>query len=292
MPPPHLEASVIVCTLDRGPKITATIESLLQQDAPDGGFEILLVDNGSRAENVSILTDFAARFPERVRYVREEEIGESAARNCGTRHARGAVHVHIDDDAIADPGWLRAICRPFAEDPNVGGAGGRIRLRFEDERPGFVDEELEPYLSSFEAGDGPRDLEYPHFPRGANMAFRATVFETAGAFSTDYGRKGPSLLSYSETEMFFRIARAGWRIVYVPGAGIDHLVSGTRLNRDWFKRRIHWQGRSMGRFDREHFGLLHVLARAPRMLLKCFTRPALHRDLPRGWLIGAFSGRG
>ena len=286
--PSSLEASAIVCTLDRGPAIVETVESLLGQQEPSGGggFEILLVDNASKPENARILTDLAASHRERVRYVREAEVGESAARNCAVREARGRIHAHIDDDAVAEPGWLRALCAPFA-DESVGGVGGFIGLRYDSRPPDWVDASLTPYLSAFDAGAAPKDLHYPDYPRGANMAFRASVFERAGKFSTTYGRKGSSLLSYSETEMYWRIERAGYRIVYAPDARIDHIVPARRLTHEWFRDRIYWQGRSIAKFDREHHGIVHMLLQLPRHYVKGFTRPQLHRALHTGYMSGA-----
>lgn len=287
--PEPVYASAIICTLNRGPKIDETIASLLQQAEPAGGaFEILLVDNGSSEENAALLRQHAAAHPQRIRYLREEEIGESAARNCATRHARGVIHAHIDDDAVADPDWLAQLCAPFA-DPRVGGSGGRIRLRYEVEPPAWVDARLLPYLSAFDAGDESIDLHYPEYPRGANMAFRAAALAEVGPFSTRYGRKGRSLLSYSEIEMFYRVAQAGYRIVYAPAAGIDHIVAPGRLEEGWFRERIHWQGRSMARFQGEHEGRLSLLRRLPAELAKCLLRKRdLHHAKHGGWLAGAW----
>ena len=282
-------ASAIICTLNRGPKIGATIESLLEQRQPGGGeFEILIVDNGSTAENAGILKQHAGAHPDRIRYTLEPETGESSARNCATRTARGQIHAHIDDDAIADPDWLEKLCAPFA-DQRIGGVGGRIRLHYESPPPDWVDESLTPYLSAFDEGDLPRDLQYPDYPRGANMAFRVDALRAAGPFSTKYGRKGTSLLSYSETEMYYRVARAGYRIVYAPDAGIDHIVSPGRLTEEWFRRRIHWQGRSMAHFAGEHDGRWSLLKQFPQEIGKWLLRPRnLHHAKHGGWIAGAW----
>ena len=73
-----IRASAVVCTLDRGPEIALTIESLVRQDLPAGDYEILIVDNGSNPENAEILRAQAGgherpvRPPNRCRINKQE----------------------------------------------------------------------------------------------------------------------------------------------------------------------------------------------------------------------------
>ena len=287
-------ASAILCTLNRGPKIRETVDSLLAQHDVAGGFEILIVDNASSPANAAVLRDLAAAHPERIRYELEPVVGESSARNRAIHTARGRYLAFLDDDAVAPPEWLGALLAPFEAGTAVGGTGGPIRLRYEEPPPAWVDADFTPFLSAFDAGGEPIDLHYPDYPRGANMAFDREVFAKAGDFSLHYGRKADCLLSYSETEMYYRVERAGFRVVYAPDAWVDHIVAPGRCTPEWFHRRIHWQGRSMGRFEVEHDGRMAVLARAPRQFAKWLLRPAPHRARHAGWLLGAaaaFLGR-
>jgi glycosyltransferase involved in cell wall biosynthesis len=284
---PTLELSAVICTLDRGPDIALSVDSLLAQDLPAEAFEILLVDNGSAPASTSVLRDLAAAHPDRVRYVREERVGESSARNCSLAHARGAVLAYLDDDAIADPGWLRAYRDAFAADPGLGVAGGPIRLRYLVDKPSWVDAQMETWLSGFDRAAEPHELRYPEFPRGANMAYRRSEFDDGTRFSEDFGRKGKCLLSHSEIELIYRLSEKGTRVGFVPGAGVDHLVPGGRLDRKWFALRSHWQGRSEVLFDRVHRGRLALLARLPRHVAGWLRKCDLRRHYHAGYLAGA-----
>lgn len=284
---PTLELSAVICTLDRGPDIALSVDSLLAQDLPAEAFEILLVDNGSAPASAQVLRGLAAAHPDRVRYVREERIGESSARNCSLAHARGALLAYLDDDAIADPGWLRAYRDAFAADEGLGVAGGPVRLRYLVDKPSWIDAQMETWLSGFDRGSEPHELRYPEFPRGANMAFRRSAFDDGTRFSEDFGRKGKCLLSHSEIELIYRLAEKGVRIGFVPGAGVDHLVPGGRLDRKWFALRSHWQGRSEALFDRVHRGRWAVLCRLPRHLAGWLRKRDLRRHLHAGYLAAA-----
>ncbi len=289
---PPLELSAVICTLDRGPEIEASVRSLLEQDLPPASFEILLVDNGSAPAAAAVLQDLAATHPGRIRYVREDVIGESSARNCSLAHARGSILAYLDDDAIADPGWLRAYRDAFAADPGLSVAGGTVRLRYLAPRPAWIDAQMETWLSGFVRGDEPHELRYPDFPRGANMAFRRAAFDDGTRFSADFGRKGKCLLSHSEIELMYRLSKKGHRIGFVPAAAVDHLVPGGRLDRKWFELRSHWQGRSEVLFDRIHRGRLAVLLRLPRHVAGWLRKRDLRRHRHAGYLAGALGALG
>ncbi len=52
-------------------------------------YEIVIVDNLSSFENQRLLQNIQLRFPDRVKYIREDKIGLSSARNCGIENSRG-----------------------------------------------------------------------------------------------------------------------------------------------------------------------------------------------------------
>ena len=48
-------------------------------------------------------------------------VGERAA---GLAEAQGEIICYLDDDAVAEPGWLEQVARAFDEHPAVGVVGG------------------------------------------------------------------------------------------------------------------------------------------------------------------------
>ena len=261
-----------------------TIDSLVQQDLPRDEYEILIVDNGSSPENAEILRSQTGAYDRPIRYVHEPVIGESSARNCAIRECRTDFLAFIDDDAVASRCWLSSILAAFDSAPRLGALGGKITLRYAQAPPDWLDGTLVPYLSAFDHGETRCDLSYAEYPRGANMAFRREVFDDAGIFSEHFGRKGDCLLSYSEIEMCYRIEQAGWRIEYLPEAVIEHIVPRERLAKDWFERRIYWQGQSIGLFELTHFGRLHVLKRLIGQIAGLLRKDGVHRRIHAGYL--------
>jgi GT2 family glycosyltransferase len=249
-----MQASVIVCTHNRESLISGCIEDLLVVDFPPREFEIVVVDNGSTDNTREQVLKLVRRNAGRVHYVHEGEIGLSAARNAGLRHARGEIIAMIDDDARPDPGWLKALVTAY-DRKEVWCAGGKVFADYQGRWPGWLAPEMLSYLSLFDLGDRSLELTYSNYPRGVNTSFRRQAFERVGVFSTAFGRKGNSLISYEEVELCYRIEEAGGKILYVPDAVVHHLIPIKRLSKDWFLERFYWQGRSEARFDLIHKGL-------------------------------------
>src|SRR5512147_1824882 len=79
------------------------IESVLAQTYPS--WELLLVDDGSTDGASEIARSYAARHPERIRYLEHpghRNRGMSASRNLGLQQSRGALVAFLDSDDV----WL------------------------------------------------------------------------------------------------------------------------------------------------------------------------------------------
>lgn len=245
-------ASVIICTHNRGRQLTLTLRAILAQDMPPDQYEVVIVDNASTDETPAVVGAFQSEtHGHAVRSVFEPELGLSAARNAGIRHAHGDILAFTDDDAEPDPGWLPAVVEAY-DDPGVWAAGGPVALIPNGEWPAWLSPRLRPYLAEWNRGADPVGLYYDDYPRGVNMSIRRQAFRVVGEFSTLLGRKGTRLLSYEEVEFFSRIERAGGIIRYAPLARVSHEVATERLSQRWFVRRLYWQGRSVALYDRLH----------------------------------------
>ncbi len=93
--------SVIVVTFNRAWILRDAIESVLTQTFTD--FELIVVDDGSEDSTRDLVCSFTDG---RVRYVRQDHRGISAARNNGIAHARGGLIAFLDSDDIWYPAKL------------------------------------------------------------------------------------------------------------------------------------------------------------------------------------------
>lgn len=106
--------SVVLPTFNRVAVLPRAIESVLAQELED--FELLVADDGSTDGT----TELVRSIPDaRLRYLRQENRGVSAARNLGLGAARGLAVTFLDSDDEAEPHWL-AVFAERLEDPGVG----------------------------------------------------------------------------------------------------------------------------------------------------------------------------
>jgi glycosyltransferase involved in cell wall biosynthesis len=113
--------SIVIPTYSRPERLRICLESLTRLKSPEGGFEVVVVDDGSPQPLQPVVADFASRLL--VTCLRQENAGPATARNFGASRARGKYLVFVDDDCCVDADWLVAFQEAFAGDPDglVGG---------------------------------------------------------------------------------------------------------------------------------------------------------------------------
>lgn len=243
---PHSAAprlSVVICTLNRASILPMVFGALLAQDASEGDFEVVVVDNGSTDDTPRVVAD-AQNSLTHLRYVREPRIGLSHARNTGIRESRGAVVAFLDDDAEPSEAWVSAMLSAY-DDETVGAVGGRIEVAYPSGRPDWIPVGMEGYYGHFDYGDERCWLEYPHYPFGGNMSILRSLLVTAGGFRPQLGLRGRRYLAAEETDLFLRLTRLGTRVTYEPRARVRHHVPPEHLRRLWYLKRSKAHGESV-----------------------------------------------
>lgn len=198
-----------VCTFNRAEHLVGAIDAVHAQVFQD--FELLIVDDGSTDETPSVCRE---RVGPKVRYVRRDNGGLSAARNTGIEHSRGRFLIYLDDDDRPSADWLAELASLLAADP-------------EPEQVGVLScgcRHVEP------TGRVRRE----RLPAGKPRAFMATpvpVVMLAGCFAVRreiyeaIGGYEESIPTTHQTELALRLFpycdRHGYRVLSVPKMLID-----------------------------------------------------------------------
>jgi glycosyltransferase involved in cell wall biosynthesis len=93
--------SAIIPAYNCGPFLGAAIASALAQEGVDR--EVIVVDDGSTDDTPAVI----ASYGERIRAIRQQNLGLSAARNAGIRAARGWAIGFLDADDTWEPAKSR-----------------------------------------------------------------------------------------------------------------------------------------------------------------------------------------
>ena len=220
-----VDLTVAVCTHDRTADLRDCLESLLAIRGEDG-FELLVVDNAPvDARTQTLVASLAG-----ARYVREPARGLDFARNRALREARGRYVAFLDDDTVADAGWLDGLRAALADQPDAVVITGLV-LPFELESLAQI---LFERRGGFRRGFGTRRFagsRYPDTPlfplgagmfgAGANMVVRKDVVLDLGGFDEALDT-GPALPGGGDLDVFYRVLRAGHVLAYEPRMLVLH----------------------------------------------------------------------
>ncbi len=241
---PRITAAI--CTRDRYATLPKAVASLTRQSLPDDQFEIIVVDNSpDHMRSREIADDFGEI--ENLKWIVEKTPGLSNARNIATEAARAPLIAFLDDDAIAGSSWLNAMITAFSQfGDDAHMAGGRVDPIWAVPQPHWLPDDLLGYVSVVDWGGITRLADSNEWVADTNIAFRVDSLKRVGGFSVHLGRigGGEALLSNDEFEVIARMRERGGRLLYVPAAVVEHLVSADRLTQSWFRRRVAWQATS------------------------------------------------
>jgi len=118
--------SVIVTTFNREDALNAALRALSRQS--DRNFEIVIADDGSRADTARLVESWKPRLPVPLKYVRHEHRGFRGGeiRNRGIRASSGGLCIFLDGDCLARPDFITRHRRLY--EPGWFVAGNRILL--------------------------------------------------------------------------------------------------------------------------------------------------------------------
>ncbi len=218
--PAFADMSAVVCTRDRTAQLERALDSLLDQELPAA--EILVVDNAPSDNSTRLLVE--CRFPD-VRYIREPVPGVIFARNRALLESRQTIVAFLDDDAVADPGWIRSIYETFLEHPQAAVCTGRIdALSLETEAQQMFEANGGLFAHGNERmrlpADARRHVWWRYAPpivwtvnvgSGCNLAVRRAIALRLGGFDE-------LLPGGEDVDLLWRTLEAGYQIVYEPEA--------------------------------------------------------------------------
>ncbi|NIM15261.1 MAG: glycosyltransferase [Candidatus Aminicenantes bacterium] len=241
--------SAVICTHNREKFIREAVTSLLEQTLNKDLYEIIVVDNRSTDDTARIIKEMESRETN-IRYVFEENLGLSYARNTGWQNSKGKYVAYLDDDAAASSGWLSGIVKYFEKaGEEIAVAGGKVEPIYEVPPPKWLTSRLKSTLAVIDWSESPLVLSKGQWLAGVNMAYRKKVLEKFSGFQTELGLKGRNLMSMSEIFMEDRLAANGYKVYYDPKILVKHYIPRSRLTKKWFIRRYYWQGISEARYQ-------------------------------------------
>ena len=160
--------SIIIPTYNRSHIVQGAIQSVLEQTSDK--WELIIVDDGSTDNTLEALAKFA-RDP-RIRILRQEHLGPSAARNFGANHANGSYLIFLDSDDTLRKGLIKSLIDSDYQNYDI--ISWKVLRIYQDKKSVWKPEKLEKLYNNIKAS----------FLAGS-VCFKKEIFEQVDGYDSN-----------------------------------------------------------------------------------------------------------
>ncbi|MGH1396971.1 MAG: glycosyltransferase family 2 protein [Trichormus sp.] len=199
--------SVVIPTYNRQPILEKCLRALemqqLSASSVVGGYEVVLVDDGSTDGTLDWLTANKEEFPH-VRWFEQDHAGPAAARNLGVEKAQGDIIIFIDSDLVVLENFLQAHADALVQSKEKLGSDRFFTYGAVINTCNFDNPTAEPYKIT--------DFSAAFFATG-NVSIPKHWLEKAGLFDTGF-----QLYGWEDLELGVRLKKLGLKLIKCPAA--------------------------------------------------------------------------
>jgi GT2 family glycosyltransferase len=234
-----MDISIIIVNTNTKALLKQSLKSVFEK-TKDIIFEVIVVDNSSHDGSPQMVRE---EFPN-VILVETENKGFGNANNVGAKYAKGKYLFLLNPDTIVLNNAVKVLAEFLDKNPKAGICGGNLFNA--DKKPTMSYKMFLPSifweldilfldrLAKLLYGKNAyfNHTQQPHkvgYITGADLMIRTDLFLRLNGFDTDF------FVYYEETELTFRVKKAGYEIYSVPQAEIIHLV-GQTFSGNWERR--------------------------------------------------------
>ncbi len=209
----------IVCPIYNEEKyISSFIESILKQDYPKDGIEILLVDGRSKDKTREIISEYAVKYP-CIHLVDNPQQTVPYAMNYGIEYAKGDIIIRLDAHAEYPSNYFSVLAQRLNELEGAENVGG-VCVTLPCNNTATAISVAECLSNKFGMGNsyfrvGAKEvMSVDTVPFGC---FRKSLFKRIGQYDTD-------MIRNQDDELNGRIIKNGGKIYLLPDVKIKYFA--------------------------------------------------------------------
>ncbi|HOW99922.1 MAG TPA: glycosyltransferase, partial [Deltaproteobacteria bacterium] len=230
-------ASIIIPVFNQVDFTSRCLETLYANTPLERVHEVIVVDNASSDGTGVFLERARNQYPKLKVVTNPDNLLFARACNQGADIAGGEVLVFLNNDTEPLPGWLDRALERLERDDSIGAVGIKLLFPdgtvqhcgiqfFRDAHPSYTVWPLHRHLHA--AADDPR-VNVPgdaDAVTGACLFIRSRLFRRIGGFEERYG------MYFEDTDLCFKVRRAGRRVFYEPASVVIHHEGKSSPTRD------------------------------------------------------------
>ncbi|MBQ0142632.1 MAG: glycosyltransferase family 2 protein [Prevotellaceae bacterium] len=228
-----IEVSIIIVNYNTL-QITAECIDSIFRFTTNVNFEVILVDNGSIDGSEQ---HFAS--DDRITYIYlKENIGFGRANNEGVKYATGRNILFLNSDTLLQDNSVKLLSEYLDHNNTVGACGANLfdssmqsSISFYRQYPSIFDNFITlnklynkiRFKDSVTFNNTQNPLDVCHIS-GADLMIKKKILDHIGSFDPQF------FMYFEDTELCYRIKRAGFLLMSVPSARIIHLQGRSTMN--------------------------------------------------------------
>lgn len=237
--------SIIICTHNRSVLLKYCLDSLANQSVNQDLFEVIVVDNKSVDDTAATVESYKGII-KNIKYIFEERIGLSYARNRGVERACSEWVLYLDDDAKAHRNMVEQAldtCRQF----DFACFGGRFFPWYITPKPDWLSGTFGEFpLLRLDVGE---ISEHQYVPGGI-LVCKKSILQGVGGFPVELGMSGKKVGYGEENWIQMEMRKRGFKIGFDPELKIDHLVASYKYSLVWHLKRHYAKGKTAALMER------------------------------------------
>jgi glycosyltransferase involved in cell wall biosynthesis len=196
------KVSVLIPCYQHGHLLAQAVESVLRQSYQN--YEIIIVNDGSTDNTHQVAQEYTQRYPQRIKYLYQEQQGQVAARKNGSALIRGEFLITLDADDLLAPSMMAKCVESLSKNPEAAAVASNVWMMAEDGQT------ILGQLDQSEVPSWPNILEHNTWGGIAGIMIRSQSLQKVGWFNFDGTAGG------EDWDIWIRFARSRQKLLHIP----------------------------------------------------------------------------